>query len=93
MAGEKDNYMHNRAFYEGKDIYSVYGEVIQENVDAHRRIEIILSGREPYAQAWREHAMGFVALHKSMERYRLRELGLGEKYTDSFGRMTSTRQR
>ncbi|KAI1420849.1 isoprenoid synthase domain-containing protein [Xylaria sp. FL1777] len=92
-AGEKDNYMHNRAFYEGKDIYTVFREVIQEDVEAHRRVEVILRGREPYAKAWHEHAMGFVAMHKAMGRYRLWELGLGEKYTDSCGRLTSTRQR
>ncbi|KAI0533288.1 isoprenoid synthase domain-containing protein [Xylaria digitata] len=92
-AGEKDNYMHSRAFYEGKDIYTVFKEVIQEDVDAHRRVELVLRGREPYARAWNEHAMGFVAMHKAMDRYRLWELGLGERYTDSFGRMTSTRQR
>ncbi|KAI0441627.1 isoprenoid synthase domain-containing protein [Xylaria telfairii] len=92
-AGEEDNYLHNRAFYEGKDIYTVFREVIQEDVDAHRRIMVVLHGREPYAQAWHEHAMGFVAMHKGMERYRLWELGLGEEYIDSLGRMTSTRQR
>ncbi|KAI0869874.1 isoprenoid synthase domain-containing protein [Hypoxylon argillaceum] len=92
-AGEEDNYMHSRASYEGKDIYTVFKEVIQENIDAHRRIQVVLCGREPYGRAWHEHAMGFVAMHKAMGRYRLHELGLGESYTDSFGRMTSTRQR
>ncbi|KAI1126966.1 isoprenoid synthase domain-containing protein [Nemania abortiva] len=92
-AGEKDNYMHSRAFYEAKDVYTVFKEVVQESVDAHRRIQVVLCGREPYARAWHEHAMGFVAMHKAMGRYKLHELGLGESYTDSFGRMTSTRQR
>ncbi|KAI0411818.1 isoprenoid synthase domain-containing protein [Xylaria grammica] len=93
MAGERDNYMHSRAFYERKDVYTVFREVIREGVAAHRRVEVVLRGREPYARAWREHAMGFVAMHKAMNRYRLWELGLGERYADSFGRMTSTRQR
>ncbi|TRX90918.1 hypothetical protein FHL15_008123 [Xylaria flabelliformis] len=93
MDGETDNYLSSRAYYEGKDVYTVYREVIQEDVDAHHRIGLVLRGREPYAQAWHEHAMGFVAMHKSMERYRLWELGLGETYIDSFGRMTSTRQK
>ncbi|KAI1178557.1 isoprenoid synthase domain-containing protein [Nemania sp. FL0916] len=78
-AGEKNNYLHSRAFYEGKDVYTVFRDVMQETVEAHRRIQVVLQGREPYAQAWHAHAMGFVAMHKTQnERYHLRELGLSE---------------
>ncbi|KAK6064003.1 hypothetical protein SCUP234_12609 [Seiridium cupressi] len=92
-AGEKHNYVHNRAFYEGRNVYAVFRDMINENVAAHRRIQLVLKDKEPYAKAWLEHAMGFVSMHKAMERYKLCELGLDEIYTDELGQMTSLRQR
>ncbi|KAI1260797.1 isoprenoid synthase domain-containing protein [Xylariaceae sp. FL1019] len=79
-AGEEDNYMHNRAFYERKGVMEVFRQVIKENVDTHNRIQLVLEGKEPYRQAWNEHAMGFVAMHKAVDRYRLKELGMGETF-------------
>jgi hypothetical protein len=38
----------------------------------------VLEGREPYARAWLDFAMGFITLHRVNKRYRLQELGLGE---------------
>jgi hypothetical protein len=70
--------MHSRAFYEGSTVYEVFRQVIKENVEAHQRIQHVLEGKEPYAQVWHDHAMGFVAMHKSSNRYRLWELSLGE---------------
>ncbi|KAI0467287.1 isoprenoid synthase domain-containing protein [Xylaria cf. heliscus] len=76
---ETDNYMHSRASYEGVGIYEVLRQVIEETVDAHRRIALVLEGKKPYAQFWNDHVLGFVAFHKTTERYRLQDLGLGER--------------
>ncbi|KAJ2988178.1 hypothetical protein NUW58_g4118 [Xylaria curta] len=76
---ETDNYMHNRASYEDVSVYEVLRRVIEENVEAHRRIALVLKGKEPYAQLWNDHALGFVAYHKITERYRLQDLGLDER--------------
>ncbi|KAI0453947.1 isoprenoid synthase domain-containing protein [Xylaria acuta] len=77
-AMETDNYMHSRASYEDVGVYEVLRQVIEETVDAHRRIALVLEGKEPYAQLWSNHALGFVAFHKTTERYKLREVGLSE---------------
>ncbi|KAI0436093.1 terpenoid synthase [Xylaria telfairii] len=77
-AGEKDNYMHSRARYEDKDLGSVFEAVVRESVDAFRRTQTVLQGKGPAAEAWLNHAMGFVTMHKVSARYRLAELGLSE---------------
>lgn len=69
--------MHNRAIYEDKNVYIVFKDMVKEDVEAYRRIATVLEGKEPYAQAWHAHAMGFIAFHKFNERYKLDELGLG----------------
>ncbi|KAK8113384.1 hypothetical protein PG984_013910 [Apiospora sp. TS-2023a] len=94
MEGEKDNYMHNKAFADGKDVYQVLEDAVKETIAAHRRILLVLggTGKEEYCQAWLEHEMGYAAWHMSMGRYRLREIGLGENYTDQNGWRVSTRK-
>jgi hypothetical protein len=68
--------VHNRAFYSKKGVDAVLEEIVVEDIDAHRRIMVALQGREPYAQAWLDIAMGFIAFHKRNERYKLQELGI-----------------
>ncbi|KAI1503430.1 isoprenoid synthase domain-containing protein [Biscogniauxia marginata] len=82
-AGEKDNYIHIRAFYDGKSVFTTLEDVIRENVDALHRTQVVLQDKGPYAQAWHDHAMGYVTFHKMVERYKLGELGLGENYSDA----------
>ncbi|KAI1164972.1 isoprenoid synthase domain-containing protein [Nemania serpens] len=77
-AGEKDNYMHTRAFYEGIDVYETLRKVSEETMDAYRRIELVLEGKDPYAQLWHDHVLGYVSFHTVSERYKLRDLGLDE---------------
>lgn len=74
--------MHNRAFAEGKDVYEVFETVVEEIIAAQRRIMLVFekTGKEKYSQVWLDHAMGYVAFHRSLERYRLCEIGLGEDY-------------
>ncbi|KAI0875312.1 isoprenoid synthase domain-containing protein [Hypoxylon argillaceum] len=76
--GETDNYMHIRATYENVDVYDVFRQVIEETVDAHRRIKLVLEGKDPYAQLWQDHALGFVSFHTTSDRYKLRDLCLNE---------------
>ncbi|KAI0098852.1 isoprenoid synthase domain-containing protein [Nemania sp. FL0031] len=77
-AQETDNYMHLRAAYEGIDASEMLKQVIEEVVSGQRRISLVLKGKEPYAQLWNDHVLGFIAFHKTSERYRLRDLGLNE---------------
>lgn len=94
MAGEKSNYIHNRAFAETKDVYQVFEAVVKDILEAHRRIILVVgeNDKENYYQAWLDHAMGYVAFHRSLERYRLREIGLGEVYTDQHEQIVSARR-
>ncbi|KAI1130161.1 isoprenoid synthase domain-containing protein [Nemania abortiva] len=80
---ETDNYMHIRASYEGTGVNEVLRQVIEETVSAHRRIALVLDGKEPYGQLWSDHALGFIAFHKTSERYKLREIGLNESLPKS----------
>lgn len=91
-AGEKHNYIHNRAFYEGGDAFATLKAAIREVVESHRRIQTILQGKESHLQAWNNHIMGYIAFHTSSARYNLSDLGLGEKYIDLSGNMISLRQ-
>ena len=90
--GEKHNYMHNRATYERTDVYTTLKAAIKEAVGIQHRMQRILRGKESHMRACNDHCMGYVSFHKSLDRYRLSELGLGEKYTDQFGNLTSLRQ-
>jgi hypothetical protein len=81
-AGEMDNYIHNRASYKGTSAFEVLKQVIDEDVDAHHRIRLVLEGKEPYAQAWQCHAMGYVTMYKTAARYKLSEMDLGETLPD-----------
>lgn len=51
---------------------------MDEQREGVRRMRVVLEGREPYLQAVDEHINGYVAFHKSNDRYRLWEVGLGE---------------
>lgn len=70
--------MHTRAFYEGIDVYETLRKVSEETMDAYRRIELVLEGKDPYAQLWHDHVLGYVSFHTVSERYKLRDLGLDE---------------
>ncbi|KAF2971951.1 hypothetical protein GQX73_g1538 [Xylaria multiplex] len=76
--GDKDNYMHNRTSYEDVSVFEVFEKVIREGLDAQRRIMLVLDGKEPYAKYWNDHALGYMGMHKTTERYKLRDLGLDE---------------
>ncbi|KAH9995696.1 isoprenoid synthase domain-containing protein [Xylariaceae sp. FL0662B] len=78
-AGEKHNYLHNRARYENKDVRRVLKDVITEARDIARRMRLVVEGRQPYAQALDNHILGYISFHTLNDRYRLWEVGLGEE--------------
>lgn len=55
-------------------------EVVLETAQAYLRATNILSGREPYAQAWHEYVMGYVAMHIMNDRYMFADIGLAEHF-------------
>ncbi|TGJ83995.1 hypothetical protein E0Z10_g4778 [Xylaria hypoxylon] len=82
-ACDRDNYMHIRTSYEDVSVFEVFKKVIEENLDAHRRITLVLEGKEPYAKHWHDHVLGYVGMHKTTARYKLRDLGLDESLPKS----------
>ncbi|ROT40475.1 terpenoid synthase [Sodiomyces alkalinus F11] len=80
LGGDTRNYLHNRATATGKPILTVLDEVNQEAIDSARRVEAILKGRGKYEQSWNESVRGYMAMHTTNTRYKLRDLGLGEEH-------------
>lgn len=80
LQGEQDNYVHTRAKYEGKDVFTTLGEIADETTACTQRIHAVLAdggaARRPYAAAWRTHELGYIDFHGLSGRYRLEELGL-----------------
>lgn len=58
----------------------VVKEVKAETVACVNRIRAILKDRGKYAVSWERHMRGHIAMHTTNPRYRLAELGLGEKH-------------
>lgn len=80
MAGETHNYMNSRASYERKTAMATMKDVVLETAQAYLCTKNVLSGREIYAQAWHEFAMGYVAMHIMNDRYMLADIGLAERF-------------
>lgn len=86
--GETHNYIHNRARCELADPLHVVAAVKTETVQCVRRIRRILASPEQqrYLHSWELQVMGMISMHKVSPRYRLAELGLGEKIPIVLGR-------
>lgn len=80
LGGDTRNYMHNRASSTGKPILAVVQEVNNEAIESARRVEAILKGRGKYEQSWNESVRGYMAMHTTNPRYKLKDLGLGEEH-------------
>lgn len=78
-AGITKNYIHQRTNYEGRDVISVLKDAAKECLEAQKRVEVVLEGREPYRSAWLDHLHGYIHMHKTTKRYRLSEIDLGEE--------------
>ncbi|EKM53556.1 uncharacterized protein PHACADRAFT_211235 [Phanerochaete carnosa HHB-10118-sp] len=73
LVGEKDNFIHDRAYVTSKDIEATLMDTLEDAVDAVNRGREILEG-EQERQAWESHVMGYVAFHSMIPRYKLEEL-------------------
>ncbi len=80
LEGETRNYIHNLASCTGKPTISVVEEVKRETLECSSRIEMILKGRGKYAQSWSDSVRGYMAMHTTNPRYKLKDLGLGEEH-------------
>ncbi|KAI1375404.1 terpenoid synthase [Hypoxylon crocopeplum] len=78
-AEEKNNYLHHRARYESKDVRTVLEDVIKQVLEGVHRTRVVVQGRAPYEQALNSHILGYVGFHMLNDRYRLKEVGLGEE--------------
>uniref|UniRef100_A0A8H7XMP5 Uncharacterized protein n=1 Tax=Psilocybe cubensis TaxID=181762 RepID=A0A8H7XMP5_PSICU len=74
LAGEKTNYIHNRAFISGISVEDTLLEVAQDVLDAHTRIVSTLS-TEDAIRCWKNFVNGYLAFHVTQSRYRLQDLG------------------
>ncbi|KAI0090570.1 isoprenoid synthase domain-containing protein [Irpex rosettiformis] len=77
LAGEKDNYVHDRALVTNKSISTVLTELVNELVESIERARSILKG-EKEKEAWERLLAGYVAYHYTTPRYKLVELLEGE---------------
>ncbi|KAG6812295.1 hypothetical protein H0H93_013891, partial [Arthromyces matolae] len=60
LAGETDNYIHIRAYIQGKSAYDTLADVARESVAAYSRVSGILRSRSPAAyQLWETFAAGY----------------------------------
>ncbi|KAI1472128.1 terpenoid synthase [Daldinia caldariorum] len=75
-AGDRYNYIHYRASYDGKDTRTVLREIIQQMQDAVRRMRVVVDGRQPYEQGLNDHILGYIGYHILSDRYKLAEIGL-----------------
>jgi len=73
LAGERDNYIHDRVLITKKDVDVVLTDVVNEVVASVQRSRVILKG-EKEKKTWEQFMAGYVAYHYMSPRYRLSEL-------------------
>ncbi|KAI0090557.1 isoprenoid synthase domain-containing protein [Irpex rosettiformis] len=76
LAGEKDNYVNNRALVANKDVDAVLSDIIDEAMRSVDVVRSVLQGEEK--TAWEMFLRGYTASHYMTSRYRLAELLDGE---------------
>ncbi|KAI0343533.1 terpenoid synthase [Trametopsis cervina] len=77
-AGEKDNFVHDRAVVTGKPLSAVLSDMLEELVKSVKQARVIIQD-ERARSTWEEFIEGYVAFHLLSPRYRLEEL-LGPKF-------------
>ncbi|TDZ13528.1 Alpha-cuprenene synthase COP6 [Colletotrichum sidae] len=80
LGGDTRNYMHNRALTSGKPVLAVLEEVNADTIASAKRVSAILKGRGVYEDSWNESVRGYMAMHTTNVRYKLKDLGLGEEH-------------
>lgn len=73
LAGERHNFVHDRARVTGRTVEQVLSDIIDEVVGAVERARTILRG-EKERQTWESFLAGYVAFHFVSPRYKLAQL-------------------
>ncbi|KAF9548379.1 terpenoid synthase [Agrocybe pediades] len=76
MAGERHNYIYNRAAATQRSIEETLRDVVQDAVQAHSRVTRVLesSGNKSALDIWGKFVNGLFGFHFALKRYRLQEL-------------------
>lgn len=83
VAGETKNYVNSKAKSENKTAMAAMREIVADTAQRYLSVTSILATREPYARAWHEYVMGYVAMHLINERYMFADIGLDERFMHS----------
>ncbi|PCH34391.1 terpenoid synthase [Wolfiporia cocos MD-104 SS10] len=81
LAGEEDNYIHERATISGKSVIHTLQDVINDTVAAVGRIRDVL-GEGEARDAFESFAAGYIGVHTETPRYRLKEITGGQYIMD-----------
>ncbi|KAI0692160.1 hypothetical protein BC835DRAFT_1416737 [Cytidiella melzeri] len=73
LAGERDNYVHDRALITKKNIETVLTELVNEVIASIERARSILKG-EKEKETWERFLAGYASYHWMTPRYKLEEL-------------------
>ncbi|KZT73360.1 terpenoid synthase [Daedalea quercina L-15889] len=81
LAGEEDNYIHERALATGSSASNALQGVIDDTIAAVKRVRSVLGSGEA-REAWENFAAGYIRVHTDNPRYRLKEILGGEYIID-----------
>ncbi|KAF8884270.1 Trichodiene synthase [Gymnopilus junonius] len=73
LAGETNNYVHNKAHVTGKSIQETLREVTTDALAAHARVKSVLQFTDK-CTLWEQFVNGYLAFHVTQSRYRLNDL-------------------
>ncbi|KAF8220530.1 terpenoid synthase [Tricholoma matsutake] len=76
LAGEKGNYIHNRAYVEDSTSMQVLTDIGRELLEAQASIFAVLTKSPRAAETWWIFERGCIAWHLGQDRYKLKDLGL-----------------
>lgn len=70
-AGETNNYVSQKSFYDGKDVRAVLKDTIAEAQAAVHRMRAVTKGKGIYEARLERHIVGSIAFHFVCPRYKL----------------------
>ncbi|KAI3393121.1 hypothetical protein diail_4720 [Diaporthe ilicicola] len=80
VAGETKNYVNSKAKSENKSAMAAMREIVADTAQRYLSVTSVLAGKEPYARAWHEYVMGYVAMHLTNDRYMFADIGLDDRF-------------
>lgn len=80
VAGETKNYVNSKAKSEGKTAMTAMREIVKDTEQRYLSVTSLLAQKGPYARAWNEYVMGYVAMHLINDRYMFADIGLNERF-------------